>query len=334
MKILSIHPHGSCRRVKEYNIRKVLITGAGGFCACHLVNKLRKTEPIFICGTDLRIDRPVHVPLDSYVPGDITGAKHIMELVQQVQPDWIFHLAGLVGDANPVNIYRVNVLGTINLLEAFYRFAPEARMLLVGSAAEYGPVASGCLPVTEDQACNPVGTYGISKYAATMVGLDFARRYTKKIVIARPFNIIGAGVSSSLVLGAVLNRIKQALACIGDPVVKIGNMASVRDFIAVEDVVDAYIEMIQGNYWGEIFNICSGQPQTIQAILDQLVKNSPRPITFETDPDLYRSTDLPSFYGSNEKARRTFSFNPIVSIETALISAWNYIMKEADSCGS
>lgn len=315
-------------------MRRILITGAGGFCACHLVSRLRKTESVFICGTDLGKEKPVNVQLDSYRQMDITDAEQVMELVQQFRPDWIFHLAGLVGNDNAADIYRVNFSGTINLLDAYCRFAPDASLLLVGSAAEYGPVAADLQPVTEEQACNPIGTYGISKYAATMAGLDFANRYNKKIVIARPFNIIGAGISSNLVLGAVLKRIRQALANPGDPVVKIGNVASARDFIAVEDVVEAYVQLIQGAYWGEIFNICSGLPQTIQEMLGKLVRNSPRPITFETDPELYRATDPPSFYGSNEKARRAFCFNPQVSIDTALISAWNHIMKEADNCGS
>ena len=239
-------------------MQKVLITGVGGFCASHLVTRLRKTESVFICGTDISKVKPVNVPLDSYRQVDITDPGQVIELVQQFQPDWIFHLAGLVGNANVADIYHVNVSGTINLLDAYCRFAPEASMLLVGSAAEYGPVTSDLLPVTEEQACNPMGTYGISKYAVTMAGLDFAHRYNKKIVIARPFNIIGAGISSNLVLGAVLERIKQALANPGAPVIKIGNVASARDFIAVEDVVEAYVQLIKGDYWGEIFNICSG----------------------------------------------------------------------------
>lgn len=314
-------------------MQKVLITGVSGFCASHLVTRLRKTESVFICGTDISKVKPVNMPLDSYRQVDITDSGQLIELVQQLRPDWIFHLAGLVGNANVADIYRVNVSGTINLLDAYCRFAPEASLLLVGSAAEYGSVTSDVLPVTEEQACNPVGAYGISKYAVTMAGLDFASRYNKKIVIARPFNIIGTGISSNLVLGAVLNRIKQALVNQVDPVVKIGNVASARDFIAVEDVVDAYVQMIQGDYWGEIFNICSGQPRTIQSLIEQLVSISARPITFETDSELYRSTDPPLFYGNCEKARRAFNFNPTVSIESALVSAWSYAMEEVGNCG-
>lgn len=313
---------------------KVLITGAGGFCARHLAIKLRKINGIFICGTGRNKDRPGFVSLDSYVPADITDAKQVSELVRQIRPDWIFHLAGLIGDATVSDIYRVNILGTINLLEAFCQYAPEARVLLVGSAAEYGPVPSSGMPVTEKQSCSPVGAYAISKYASTMAGLEFANRFNKKVVIARPFNIIGAGVSSSVVIGAVLGRLKKSLADSGDSIVKIGNTKSVRDFIAVEDVVNAYVQMIQGNYWGEIFNICSGQPQPIQTILDQLAKNSPKLITFETDSTLYKATDLPSFYGSNEKAQQAFCFKPNISIEAALVSAWNYTMNEDDSCVS
>ncbi|CAH2032344.1 NAD-dependent epimerase/dehydratase family protein [Trichlorobacter ammonificans] len=313
-------------------MQKVIITGAAGFCARHLVSRLRRTESVFIYGTDIGKAKPDNMSLDSYCQVDITDPEQVKELIRQFRPDWIFHLAGLVGNANDADIYRVNVSGTINLLDAYCRFAPEASLLLVGSAAEYGSVTSDLLPVTEELVCKPVGAYGISKYAVTMAGLDLASRHNKKIVIARPFNIIGPGISSNLVLGAILNRIKLALTSQVAPVVKIGNVASARDFIAVEDVVDAYVRMIKGNFWGKIFNICSGQPYTIQSLIDKLVNISTRQIAFEIDPGLYRSTDPPIFYGSCEKARLAFNFNPNVSIESALASAWNYVIKEVENC--
>lgn len=313
--------------------RRVLITGASGFCARHLAARLRDSGPVHLCGTDLAEVAPVGSHFDEYHQADLTDGRQVANLVRRVEPDWVFHLAGLFAEADAAEIYRVNVLGTINLLESYRRFTPaDACMLLVGSAAEYGLVDSSFMPVEETMVCKPTSTYGISKYAATMAGLDFAQRYGRKIVVARPFNIIGAGVPPTLVLGAVLQRIKEAFVACDSPVIRIGNTSSKRDFIAVEDVVNAYVRLMEAAHWGEVFNICSGEARSIQSLLDQVVTNSSRAIVFQHDTELVRPSDLSSFFGNNEKARLAFGFAPKVSIEAALASAWWHVMERNSAC--
>ena len=163
-----------------------------------------------------------------------------LDLLRRVRPDLVFHLAGIQqGEAK--DIYRTNVMGAVHLLEAVRQECHSSRVLLVGSAAEYGLVGKNELPVTESTPCKPQGPYGLSKYASTLAGLDWSRQFGMKVVIARPFNIIGAGISPNLFAGALLARAREALATQGDPMVKVGNMESQRDFIAVEDVVEAYM---------------------------------------------------------------------------------------------
>ena len=147
---------------------------------------------------------------DVWAPMDITKPEQITQVIQRFRPDIVFHLAGLTRGAE-VDIYHVNQRGTDYLLEALRMHAPEARILLVGSAAEYGPQPEEKMPITEACPCRPAGPYGVGKHAATVAGQDYVRRYGMRVVIARPFNIVGAGIPPTLVVGAVLERARLAL---------------------------------------------------------------------------------------------------------------------------
>lgn len=302
---------------------KALILGALGFTGKHLVRRLRQIDNIRILGADIYSDTTDDNGLDDYVSIDIGQEEQVSKVVRDWQPDWIFNLVGMVrGEA--AKIYQTNLMGNIYLLEAVRLHVPNACILLVGTSAEYGRVTADGLPIREEQACQPVGAYGASKNAATTAGMSYAKQYGMKVVIARPFNIIGAGIPPSLVLGAILQRVNKALATSANPVITVGNLDTKRDFVAVEDVVEAYLKMIQGEYWGEVFNICSGQPRSIREIIELALLHAPCPVSLEVDPSLVRSDDVAVLYGSLEKANRAFGFQPKVSLEQSIEEAWKY----------
>jgi GDP-4-dehydro-6-deoxy-D-mannose reductase len=151
-----------------------------------------------------------------------------------------------------------------------------------------------------------------------------------KIVVGRPFNIIGAGVPQGLVVGDLLSRAKDVLQTQANPIVRVGNLDSKRDFVAVDDVAEAYLQMIRGDFWGEVFNICSGNAYSIRKIVEMLLSNSERQISLEVDPNLVRSSEVNIVYGSNEKAQRLFGFDPNTDLDNALKSAWEYEIKRID----
>src|SRR5689334_293949 len=169
----------------------------------------------------------------------------------------VFHLGG-ASRASDRNVYAVNFLSWVNELDAVQRVVPDCRVLIVGSAAEYGVVSESELPTTESQATRPVGAYAIAKVATTSAALNYARQHGLHVVVARPFNIVGAGVPATLLTGALLERIRIALDT-GAGLVKVGNLESRRDFVSVEDVADAYVKLLEGDFSGEIFNLCSGR---------------------------------------------------------------------------
>ena len=260
--------------------------------------------------------------LDGFVQIDLGEFAQVVDLLRRVRPDLVFHLAGIHhGEAK--DIYRTNVMGAVHLLEAVRLESHSARVLFVGSAAEYGLVGKEELPITEDIPCRPQGPYGLSKYASTLAGLNWCRQYGMKIVIARPFNIIGAGMPQSLVVGAILARARKALAQGGNPVVKVGNLDSERDFVAVDDTVDAYVRMLEGNRWGEVFNICSGRPYAVRDVVEMLLSFAPRRVQFEVDPTLLRSHEGKVIYGSYGKAKEAFGFVPATPLHDALRLCWS-----------
>ncbi len=228
---------------------KVLVTGASGFCGSHLISRLEREPGVEIAGLD-RGAASGSPCLAQYFQADMCDRAAIESIVESFAPDRVFHLAGVSAtSSSPDSIYEANVTGTVYLLETLVQRAPGCKVLLAGSAAEYGPVFPECLPVTENTPCRPMGAYGISKYAATLIGIDHFNKYGLKVAIARPSNIIGPGVPKTLVVGALLDRAQKALA-FPDPEVKVGDYDSERDFVDVRDVVDALHPLDPGRTMG------------------------------------------------------------------------------------
>lgn len=302
---------------------RALVIGAHGFSARHLIRRLTEVEGAEVIAVDIPADAPDSANIAAYVSRDIGDESAVNLLMESARPDWVFNLAGVTGGSSTA-VYRSNLLGPIHILDAVRAHAPDAGVLLVGSAAEYGTVGPDLLPLTEDALCRPVGDYGISKHAMTLAALDIAARHRLKIVVARPFNLVGPGIPASLVVGAILDRAKKALEGPGEPVVKVGNLDTQRDFVDVEDAVDAYVRMIKGDFWGQVFNICSGKPALIRDVVETLLSHSPRPIRLEVDPALVRPSDNPVVYGSHEKAKLAFDFEPTISLADSLTHAWDY----------
>ena len=301
---------------------KALITGVAGFSGCHLVARLRQEPQMQVFGLDIGPAAPTHQPLAGYWKADLSDFDQVRAVVRSVSPHVIFNLAGLAGGPAPA-LYRVNTLAAVNLLEAARVETPAARLLLIGSAAEYGRVEASEMPITEKRACNPVGAYGASKLAMTRAALDYAQGGLA-VSVARPFNLIGAGIPRHLVVGAVLERALAALKEPAEPVVRVGRLDTERDYLAVEDAVDAYVRIAMGSHTGEVFNVCSGEPRTILSVIERLLARSPRPVRLETDPSLVRPGDVPTSYGSWEHLHEVTGFRPSIALDSAIETAWRY----------
>jgi GDP-4-dehydro-6-deoxy-D-mannose reductase len=305
---------------------RALVTGAAGFCGKHLALRLSQEAEVVIGGLDVVTPSVTGFPFDEFYKTDITDSVAVSAAIGEFRPDFLFHLAGTGGGSSSENgaeatIYSVNTVGAITVLEAVLNYAPECTVLIAGSAAEYG-LAADTLPVTENTRCCPESAYGISKYAATQAALAFRHRFGINVVITRAFNIIGPGIPRSMLVGALIDRARRALREPEVAVVEIGDVASERDFVAVTDVVDAYIRLARGRFWGEVFNICSGRPCSVRAVAEMLLANASRPIALKINPSLVRSSRARTFYGSHEKATQAIGYHPSTNLQEALRATW------------
>lgn len=259
------------------------------------------------------------VPIDLGSGPNLTDGPGWVACLAEHRPDAIYHLAGWsdVGGSwdNPTDTFEVNVLGTVNLLEAA-RTTSKAKVLLVSSADVYGSVETTDLPLTESSLAQPNSPYGASKQAAEAIAMHYWRSRDLDVVIARPFNHFGPGQRPQFVAPAFASQIAD-LERSGGGVLQHGNLSAKRDLTDVRDVVRAYRLLITNGIPGEIYNVCSGSAISMQQLLDTMVERANAEIETAIDQNLLRPVDQPIVEGSHAKLAGATGWHPEVSfVET------------------
>jgi len=309
---------------------QALITGAGGFVGGHLCAYL-------LAHTDWRLTGTVYPhpveeqPSNSCLRlkfANLCEPESVQALFDEARPDYIFHLAAQsfvpTAFADPWDTLRNNIRSELNLLEGVRRSGREVRVLVIGSNEEYGAPQPGELPQTEDSPLRPNNPYAVSKVGQDFLGLQYYLAYGVPVVRVRPFNHTGPGQSPRFVVPAFASQIARIEAGQQEPVMKVGNLKAARDFSDVRDIVRAYhLAATQGEP-GEVYNLASGQAQSIRGLLDMLLSYSSAEIHVERDPDRYRPVDVPEVYGDTEKFRRLTGWEPQISFEQTLKDTLDY----------
>ncbi|MEG6522887.1 NAD-dependent epimerase/dehydratase family protein [Desulfotomaculum sp. 1211_IL3151] len=295
---------------------KALITGVNGFLGSHLKTFLTQQNiEVFGLGRNISGD-------NNYYRLDLSEKEKLLELLQEIQPEYIFHTAGIIFSRQIQDYYFTNVIGTINLLEAVVRLQYKPRVLSIGTSAEYGSIHQADLPLLEDYIERPYNHYGISKLAQTKVCLEYGRKFNLPISIARIFNLLGSGISQQLAVGSFVQQIK---ACSDGGTIEVGNLSAARDYLDVRDAARMLWQIVNHSNSCEIFNVCSGKAVTMQYILQNMIKISGKKVTIEQDLSRMKPIDLPMHYGSNKKIRKLFG-KPVTftSLEESLQTMLNY----------
>ena len=287
---------------------RALITGAQGFVGRHL------TEHLSARGDDV-------VGVDRHDGGvDITDGAAVLALLEQVQPEVIYHLAGWadVGGSwrAPVEAFRVNAEGTLNVLNAAIEVGVR-RVLSVSSADVYGKVDTDELPLTEDSPLRPASPYAASKVAADFLGLQAWLGRGLPVLRVRAFNHLGPGQTDAFVAPALASRIARN-ELHGNDVLTVGNLSARRDFTDVRDVVRAYRLLVESGEPGEVYNVCSGVDLAVQELADKLLALATRPMRFEADPDLLRPVDIPVLRGDHTRLTEATGWEPEIAIDRTL----------------
>jgi GDP-4-dehydro-6-deoxy-D-mannose reductase len=250
---------------------------------------------------------------------DVTSTRVIADAVAAAAPDAVFHLAGLARAAEPAELYRVNVGFAVTLLAGLEEAGlPDRPVLFVGSAAEYGLVGPGDLPITEECPTRPYGHYGASKLAQTQAALSAARG-GRPVVVARAFNVMGPGMPDHLVLRSVVTQLARVVRGEQPPELVLGNLEARRDFVDVGDAVRAYARLVScPAARGEVVNVCSGRPVRIADLVERATALAGVSVTIRREEALLKAVDVPEAYGSPEKLRRLVGEAPPLDLDRSL----------------
>jgi GDP-4-dehydro-6-deoxy-D-mannose reductase len=303
-----------------------LITGIGGFLGSHLA-ELALGQGWTVSGilrNDSRNIEGIRHKVD-LLRSDILDRTEVENAVRNVRPDVIFHLAAQsspsVSWIDPERTFRVNVFGTLNLLEAVHAAGLNPFVVVAGSSAEYGFSQPEEIPIQEDKPLRPASPYGVSKVASSALALLYHRAFEMKVVVVRPFFVIGprktGDVCSSFARGIVAVEGGRQTS------LKVGNLEAVRDFLEVEDAVRALWLLVGRGTSGETYNICSGVGQRVATVLEEFLEMSSRPIPVEKDPAFFRPADEPTVVGDNSRLC-ALGWSPQVSLEDSLYGILDY----------
>jgi GDP-4-dehydro-6-deoxy-D-mannose reductase len=304
---------------------KVLVTGAGGFVAPHLVDFLRTEEPgISIFGVLLPQTGAAQGPGAgiSLLEADLNDPASAAALLDEVAPDRIVHLAAQSSVhrswIDPGGTLRTNVLGLVNLLDAVRRRGLRPAVVVVGSAEEYGPVGPEDLPLKEETPLRPSSPYAVSKVAQAALARLYGPAGGMKVVFTRTFPHTGPGRGEAFAESSFARQIAEVEAGLRPPVLRVGNLDAVRDYTDVRDVVRAYWALLEKGEEGEVYNVCSGRGRRIGDLLDELLRASGARVEIKVDPARLRPSDVSVLVGDPTRLRTATGWEPRIPLERTL----------------
>ena len=263
-----------------------LLTGASGFTGRYLELALQS-----------RGYRVVRADPAGPHPCDLTDPRAVEETISRSEPEVAIHLAAVtfVAHNNAEDFYRVNVLGTLNLLQALASLKhPPRRIIIASSANVYGTPKADVL---DESLCPaPVNHYAASKLAMEcMVRTWFDRL---PILITRPFNYTGPGQAEHFLVPKIVRHYRERA-----PHIELGNLHVSRDYSDVEDVVAAYLALLESDVRSEVVNICSGRAIALLDIIDMMNEIAGYKIEVRVNPEFVRENEVPRLVGSPAKLR-------------------------------
>lgn len=259
---------------------------------------------------------------------DISDRKRVEDVVSEVMPDCVFHLAAqsliLPSWQDPEKTIETNILGTLYLLDSIRKAKIDPLIEVICSSAEYGFTGESKTLIKEDEQFKPSSPYGVSKVGQDMLAYLYWRTYSMKIIRVRPFYITGPGkisdACSDFARGIVEVEKGQA------DTLNTGKLESVRDIVDVRDCVKAMWLLMEHGVPGEDYNICSGRGYRMRDILDRLLSLSPSKIKVRQSPERIRALDDPILIGDNSKLCR-LGWKPQIPIERTLSDILDYWRK-------
>jgi GDP-4-dehydro-6-deoxy-D-mannose reductase len=304
---------------------KCLITGAAGFAGSHLADYLlRQGEEVLalIAPQDELVNLNHILSRIAIERIDVQDTEGVLRVLDHTRPQRIYHLAALSSPAeslrDPVLTYNVNFYGTLNLLCAWRQVEMDCRFLQVSSGEVYGADPPGPMPLREDCPLRPANPYAASKAAAELLAFQFYKSYGFPIVRVRPFNHTGPRQTAAFVCSSLARQIVEIEAGMRPPTMAVGNLHVQRDFSDVRDIVHGYYLLLEKGEPGDVYQLCSGRPASIESIVEILSSFISKPIRVAIDESKVRTEEAAALWGDPTKAKQAVGWVAQYALETAL----------------
>lgn len=311
-----------------------LVTGGDGFVGSHLCPQLLDL------GWDVVIAGRGSIPnrQDAAHPTaggneirrmqvELTDRKRVIELLEEVAPDVVFHLAGSKPQDGAATERLVDdiVGASVTVCAALRNVGRPTRVVLAGSSAQYGDPPHSPDPIDEEMPLRPVNTYGLAKAAAEFATRALAHDSRVEVVMARAFNHIGPGESASTVAGALARQVSGLAAGSGKRL-RVVNPDAVRDFTDVRDIARGYVALAERGMPDRAYNLCSGRPTAVRDLVDVLLEHAgidPTVADMVVDGQGIRHQ-----VGSPERTRQETGWEALIPLERSLVELFDEVSQD------
>lgn len=310
---------------------KALITGISGFAGSHLAEYLLSLN-FEVFGTikwRSRLENIEHI-LDKIklFECDIRDASAVKYVLNECKPDYIFHLAAQsyvpFSWRAPSETLITNITGELNIFEGVRELKIDPFIHIAGSSEEYGLVYPDEIPIKETNPLRPLSPYAVSKIAQDLLGYQYYKSYGLKIIRTRAFNHTGPRRGEVFVSSNFARQIIEIEKKKREPVIYVGNLDAVRDFLDVRDVVRAYYLSLKKGTPGEVYNIASGKGIKIKELLNKMIEMTHLNLKVIPDPSRMRPSDVELLIGSNEKFKNATGWQPEIPFDRTLQDLLDY----------
>lgn len=295
-------------------MKRVFITGIGGFIGSHLAKKMSEVG-YEVYGSYFRPTSDVEM-VKSYAVNtyniDVRYKPHLKEALEEVGPDVVYHMAAqsypMESFKAPSYTMETNVLGTLNLFESLLELGQKStRIMLASSTAAYGFINPSETPVKENQPFRPAHVYGVSKAAQDLLGFTYFNSYGLDIIRLRIGNCVGPGRKGEVVSDFTYRRAVIELG-MAEPVFRVGNLHTKRAFLDVRDAVDCFLSLEKHGRSGEAYNVSGEKPCSIKELLDIVLEGCPVKVEIVVDKNLVREKDEPIYWNDLSKVKDEAGF--------------------------
>jgi GDP-4-dehydro-6-deoxy-D-mannose reductase len=299
---------------------RVLITGLTGFVGRHLARELLGHGfEVFGVSTD----RASVEGVGMFV-ADITDLPAMVQLVKDTDPEVVVHLAGLshVGESwqRPGDYLEVNFVGTRNVLRA----AVGRKIIFASSSEVYGQVPEAEQPISEDHSLSPRSPYAMTKACSEAIALECGA------VVVRSFNSVGVGQARHFALPSFTSQLVAIERGEREAILRVGDLSPRRDFVHVADAAAAYRILIEGGEPGQVYNLASGEANSMHQALERLRAISGVKAEVRVDPERVRPVDIPLLLGDNSRLRALGWEPQAGGLDQALSELWEDLRQDAN----